>query len=131
MTFSYLTKFSCGECGNPTAAKMQEIMDYLNKVESRASMICTRTQLPKEEQAVIVAKGEREILEAAKTSGQRKLKAKRAERIEKIVEISKGNTELKTDKSYPVIYADPPWRYEHCETDSRQIENQYPTMSLR
>lgn len=37
MTFSYLTKFSCGECGNPTAAKMQEIMDYLNKVESRAA----------------------------------------------------------------------------------------------
>ena len=29
-----------------------------------------------------------------------------------------------------MIYADPPWRYEHCETDSRQIENQYPTMSL-
>lgn len=93
-------------------------------------MICTRTQLPKEEQAVIVAKGEREILEAAKNIRAEKAKAKRAERIEKIVEISKGNTELKTDKSYPVIYADPPWRYEHCETDIRQIENQYPTMSL-
>ena len=91
-------------------------------------MICTRTQLPKEEQAVIVAKGEREILEAAKNIRAEKAKAKRAERIEKIVEISKGNTELKTDKSYPVIYADPPWRYEHCETDSRQIENQYPTL---
>jgi len=29
-----------------------------------------------------------------------------------------------------LIYADPPWRYEHCKTDSRKIENQYPTMEL-
>jgi N6-adenosine-specific RNA methylase IME4 len=31
---------------------------------------------------------------------------------------------------YGVILADPPWRYEHVETDSRAIENQYPTLSL-
>lgn len=31
---------------------------------------------------------------------------------------------------YRLIYADPPWRYEHVETESRAIENQYPTMSL-
>jgi N6-adenosine-specific RNA methylase IME4/anti-sigma28 factor (negative regulator of flagellin synthesis) len=32
---------------------------------------------------------------------------------------------------YPVIYADPPWRYDDSSTDpTRQIENQYPTMSL-
>lgn len=33
---------------------------------------------------------------------------------------------------YPIIYADPPWRYEHApmESPSRAIENQYPTMSL-
>ena len=31
---------------------------------------------------------------------------------------------------YSLIYADPPWRYEHVETESRAIENQYPTMSL-
>lgn len=55
---------------------------------------------------------------------------KRADRVEKIVEISKGNKELKTDKAYPVLYCDPPWRYEHCESDSRAIENQYPTMEL-
>lgn len=32
---------------------------------------------------------------------------------------------------FDLIYADPPWRYEHCKTDSRKIENQYPTMSLQ
>jgi N6-adenosine-specific RNA methylase IME4 len=34
------------------------------------------------------------------------------------------------DGKYRLIYADPPWRYEHIETESRAIENQYPTMSL-
>jgi len=31
---------------------------------------------------------------------------------------------------YGLVYADPPWRYEHSKTESRAIENQYPTMSL-
>ena len=31
---------------------------------------------------------------------------------------------------YSLIYADPPWRYEFSQTDSRKIENQYPTMAL-
>jgi len=32
-------------------------------------------------------------------------------------------------KRYSVIYADPPWRYDHPISDSRRIENQYPTMT--
>lgn len=32
--------------------------------------------------------------------------------------------------AYSVLYADPPWRYEHVKTESRAIENQYPTMAL-
>lgn len=31
---------------------------------------------------------------------------------------------------FRLLYADPPWRYEHIETESRAIENQYPTMTL-
>lgn len=34
------------------------------------------------------------------------------------------------DARYPLILADPPWRYEHCETENRAIENHYPTMEL-
>lgn len=30
---------------------------------------------------------------------------------------------------FPVLYVDPPWRYEHASTTSREIENHYPTMS--
>ncbi len=86
--------------------------------------------LPKEEQAVIVARGEREILEAAKQIRAEKADVKRAERVQKIAEISQGNTALDLAKKYPVIYCDPPWRYDYAATESRAIENQYPTMAL-
>jgi N6-adenosine-specific RNA methylase IME4 len=33
-------------------------------------------------------------------------------------------------EEFAVLYADPPWRYEHVETENRAIENQYPTMEL-
>jgi N6-adenosine-specific RNA methylase IME4 len=33
--------------------------------------------------------------------------------------------------TYAVIYADPPWRYDHpSKSESRAVENQYPTMEL-
>lgn len=50
----------------------------------------------------------------------------RVERVERIQEVSEFTVDIK----YPVIYADPPWRYEHTKTDNRRIENQYPTMAL-
>lgn len=31
---------------------------------------------------------------------------------------------------FRLLYADPPWQYEHVVTESRAIENQYPTMAL-
>lgn len=31
---------------------------------------------------------------------------------------------------YDIIYADPPWRYSFSKSHSREIENQYPTMTL-
>lgn len=37
---------------------------------------------------------------------------------------------LAADETFPVILADPPWRYDTTETGSRQIENHYPTMTV-
>lgn len=31
---------------------------------------------------------------------------------------------------YEIIYADPPWRYDFSATHNRDIENQYPTMTI-
>jgi N6-adenosine-specific RNA methylase IME4 len=54
-----------------------------------------------------------------------------AVRSERIAVISNGNKPIDGALGrFPVIYADPPWRYEHVKTESRAIENQYPTMDL-
>jgi N6-adenosine-specific RNA methylase IME4 len=55
----------------------------------------------------------------------------RDERLVRLAEIVKGNTALDGEVGrHPIIYADPPWRYEHAESRTREIENQYPTMEL-
>jgi N6-adenosine-specific RNA methylase IME4 len=51
-------------------------------------------------------------------------------RADNIARIERGNTDLSTGRLFSVILADPPWRYEHVRTESRAIENQYPTMTL-
>jgi N6-adenosine-specific RNA methylase IME4 len=55
----------------------------------------------------------------------------RIRRIEKITEKQEAYEGTPPDdRPVPVIYADPPWRYEFAVSGSRQIENQYPTMSV-
>jgi len=102
-------------------------------VEQGAVAVSTAADLatlPREQQREVVARGEREILEAAKKIRAGRAEERRQERVEKIVEIAKGNRPLAAVERFPLLLADPPWRYEHVETESRAIENQYPTMSL-
>lgn len=86
------------------------------------------TLLP-DRQASVVESGK--VTAAAKEIRAQRADEQRSKRVKKILEISKGNAPLgQIAERYPVIYADPPWRYEHIETESRAIENQYPTMAL-
>jgi len=80
----------------------------------------------------LLASGEREILDAAKQIRADRALKSREDRIVRIDEISRGNAELGTSIRYPVIYADPPWRYENPPMGgtNRSIENHYPTMTL-
>lgn len=64
----------------------------------------------------------------AKDVKDAKRKINKDERIDKIIETNKGNKPLSGIGPFSVIYADPPWRYDHPISDSRKIENQYPTM---
>lgn len=86
-------------------------------------------ELPKAQQREIVAKGEKEILEAAKQIRAGRQEVRRFERVERIATMANPSPGLPTQR-YPVIYADPPWRYEFAESESRAIENQYPTMTI-
>jgi ParB-like chromosome segregation protein Spo0J len=85
-----------------------------------------------ERQQEIVAKGEDEILRAAKEIRARKAAERHAERTQRLVQIAEGNIALPTDKRYPVIYADPPWYFEAYHSVSgtgRTAESHYPCMS--
>ena len=67
----------------------------------------------------------------AKQQRQERTSKRRQERTEKINETNQGNTSVKElDQTFSVIYADPPWRYEHANSENRAIENHYPTMDL-
>lgn len=53
------------------------------------------------------------------------------EKHQKKVEIAKNYpVENQNEGPYSLILADPPWRYDFTETDSRRIENQYPTATV-
>lgn len=76
--------------------------------------------------------GRKAALARAKDVRAETIEASRVDRVANIAEISKGNSELGTAQRYPVIYADPPWRYENPPMggSNRSIENHYPTMTL-
>jgi N6-adenosine-specific RNA methylase IME4 len=89
--------------------------------------------LPKNEQREIVARGEKEILEAAKAIRAEKATQRYAARVARITEISVGNNVLPSERRYPIIYADPPWDYSlYNETtgSARAAAEHYPTMKL-
>jgi len=87
--------------------------------------------LPERDQREIVARGEREILRAALEIRARKGEVRRAARIGRLIEASKGNRPLGLEQKFPIILADPPWRYEHPTFgSSRDIEEHYPTLTL-
>jgi len=54
-----------------------------------------------------------------------------APRAAKAAEIAKQDPgPLTSIGPFPVLYADPPWRYEDNNVPSRAVENHYPTMAL-
>lgn len=109
-----------------------ELIQAVEQGVASVSAAADVSELPAEQQAEIVAKGEKEILAAAKAIRAQKASKSRVARLVKIEEISRGNEELDLSATFPVIYADPPWRYENPPLGggNREIENHYPTMSL-
>nr|WP_136252854.1 MT-A70 family methyltransferase [Ningiella ruwaisensis] len=127
------------EAGKNNGKGLQNSAKAIDKVDTRAEL-SKRAEVSHD----TISKAEK-ILEKADEDTKAKLRSGeisinaaykeirkadlRKNRIEKITEISKGNSILPSDKKYPLIYADPPWRYETA-TENRKIENQYPTMSI-
>lgn len=70
------------------------------------------------------------ITEKARELSQAKRDKRRQERVEKLMDITENNKPLDGIGLFPVLYADPPWEYDFPISDSRRIENQYPTMPI-
>src|SRR5262249_357920 len=97
---------------------------------SAAADIATR---PLEEQQEIVARGEHEILEAAKAIRGERARERYAARMAPNSEISPRNSQMELAQGYPVILADPPWHYRLYDEEadsSRAAAEHYPIMSL-
>jgi N6-adenosine-specific RNA methylase IME4 len=89
--------------------------------------------LPAQEQREIVARGEREILEAAKAIRGEKARERYAARMARNIEISARNSPIELGQRYPVILADPPWNYRlynEKSGSSRAAAEHYPTMTM-
>jgi N6-adenosine-specific RNA methylase IME4 len=86
--------------------------------------------LPQQEQTEIVARGEREILRKAQEIRAALTEQRRVERIARAITLSARNAPLPAERKYPLLLADPAWRYDFSMTSTRAIEANYPTMSL-
>lgn len=54
-----------------------------------------------------------------------------SQKAEQVAEIAASEpAPLEAVGTFPVIYVDPPWRYDFAASSTRQIENHYPTMHL-
>ena len=107
-----------------------ELVSKVEAGEVKVSVASDIATLPKEEQAEVVARGEKEILQAAKAIRSEKSLQRRQQRVDHILAQCNTDVQLDTAKRYPVIYADPPWCYDFSASDSREVENHYPTMAL-
>ena len=109
--------------------------EALNKTEATAAASMPAPVQDKLVEAVTQAKTPAEARKAARELLNEEKKARaeerRKERAEKIAEMADAAPALDgAIGRFPVLLADPPWRYEHAISTSREIENQYPTMSL-
>lgn len=109
------------------APELVAALDAGTVAVSTAADIAT---LPKDEQVEVVARGEKEILAKAKEIRTAKNVVTRAKRDENLTALSNANSPLPDDRTYPVIYADPPWQYDFSPSSGRAVENHYPTMPI-
>jgi N6-adenosine-specific RNA methylase IME4 len=124
--------------GVRTVARAREVLDQgapelaaaVERGTVSVSAAADVATLPAVEQREIVARGEREILLKAKDIRAKRVKQSYADRMERFAEISKANAAL-PEQLYPVIYADPPWKFELFNEESGGSRSvPYPVMEI-
>jgi N6-adenosine-specific RNA methylase IME4 len=107
-----------------------ELVQAVERGNVSVSAAATIADQSIEEQRKILALVEPKlIVKAAQEINAKKAEIRHAERIAKLVELSKGNAALDVTRRYPVLLADPAWQREPgTSSPNREIENHYPTM---
>lgn len=112
------------------ARKVQEhaiprLAERVDAGEVAVSLVATLAELPIVEQEAMAEADEADLRNAAKAS-------RRAGRERDLGEATRAASAALGQKRYPVIYADPPWRFETRSPNGldRAADNHYPTMSL-
>jgi N6-adenosine-specific RNA methylase IME4 len=82
--------------------------------------------------AVAAAEGDTAVIEEARAERYERFMKKRQARLDEIAAKGNPNPELALGRRFPIIYGDPPWRYENppMGDSGRSIENHFPTMTL-
>ena len=104
--------------------------------EAKQAILLGKAGIPKErvEQLIEIKHEAPELIEPILsgeiTISKAMREINRENKISNIIEKAAESRTLDEIGIYSVIYADPPWSYDHPISDSRRIENQYPTMSI-
>jgi N6-adenosine-specific RNA methylase IME4/ParB-like chromosome segregation protein Spo0J len=111
------------------------VPELVEKVEAGEVAVSTAAEIaraPETEQRRVIALDDKDAILAAAKDIQRQRKEERLQvKAVKVAEFAARKPEpLMNLGPFPVVYADPPWRYDYAEDTGRQIENHYPTMSL-
>ena len=110
------------------ARSKDEIGNTVADLTVRGAMKLLAPPVNDNEPDEIVARGEKEILDIAQSLRAEKTQQRREVRLERIA--AQADAGPLPQRKFPVIYADPPWRYEFSATSTRAIEQNYETMSL-
>jgi N6-adenosine-specific RNA methylase IME4 len=109
-----------------------ELVQAVERGEVSVSAAADIAGQPIDQQREIVARGEQEILQAAKDIRAKRIAARHAQWTARTIAISKRDAPLPSDRRYPILLADPPWKYEAYDLASgmeRAAEVHYPTMA--
>lgn len=108
---------------------------HSGKRETLAAAGVSKSQAHRCEQIATVPEGAFEALLATARERKRPVtayevteRALRARRRDDLAARLGEPASLDAERPVPLTLADPPWRYEHVRTESRAIENQYPTL---
>jgi N6-adenosine-specific RNA methylase IME4 len=92
------------------------------------------TELLQDEQREIVARGDKNILAAARAIRAAKTAARRAQWEARIIELSNRAAPLPRERRYPILLADPAYPFTAYAAASgldRSAERHYPTLSIK